>query len=339
MASDTVVIGLNWVGDNVLALPTYRALYHRFRSEGGISVAAPQHIASLLASTGLFRKVIPWSGRIRERIRLLKAGRFRRAVILPNSFRAAMITYAAGIGERWGYSSDARGLLLTHSIGRDRERGHQLDDYAALLAAMNAPRVVDEIPSIRLPVHIRERARKRLRAGGVRLDQPLFGLHAGGLYGRAKHWGDDRYGELAERLMDSGYSVVLLTSPGERQQAETISEKYGEIPIDGDSDDVLQLAATISHCSVIVTNDSGPLHLAAALAVPSVSIFGPTDPARTVIPGATRVVRKPVTCGPCYERECPLRHHRCMTEVSVDEILTAAVGLLQEVAASEVRVL
>src|SRR5438034_7778262 len=117
MASDTVVIGLNWVGDNVLALPTYRALYHRVRSEGGIAVAAPQHIASFLASTGLFRKVIPWNGRLRDRIRLLKAGRFRRAVILPNSFRAAMITYAAGIGERWGYSSDARGLLLTHSIG------------------------------------------------------------------------------------------------------------------------------------------------------------------------------------------------------------------------------
>jgi len=339
MASDTVVIGLNWVGDNVLALPTYRALYHRFRSEGGIAVAAPQHIASFLASTGLFRKVIPWNGRLRDRIRLLKAGRFRRAVILPNSFRAAMITYAAGIGERWGYSSDARGLLLTHSIGRDRERGHQLDDYTALLAAMNAPRVVDEIPSIRLPVHVRERARRRLRASGVRLDRPLFGLHAGGLYGRAKHWGDDRYGELAERLIESGYSVVLLTSPGERLQAETISEKYGEIAIDGDSGDVLQLAATISHCSVIVTNDSGPLHLAAALAVPSVSIFGPTDPARTVIPGATRVVRKPVRCGPCYERECPLRDHRCMTEISVDEVLTAAVGLLQEVAATEVRVL
>ena len=339
MASDTVVIGLNWVGDNVLALPTYRALYHRFRSEGGISVATPQHIASFLASTGLFRKVIPWNGRLRDRIRLLKAGRFRRAVILPNSFRAAMITYAAGIGERWGYSSDARGLLLTHSIGRDRERGHQLDDYTALLAAMNAPRVVDEIPSIRLPVHVRERARRRLRASGVRLDRPLFGLHAGGLYGRAKHWGDDRYGELAERLIESGYSVVLLTSPGERQQAETISEKYGEIAIDGDSGDVLQLAATISHCSVIVTNDSGPLHLAAALAVPSVSIFGPTDPARTVIPGATRVVRKPVRCGPCYERECPLRDHRCITEISVDEVLTAAVGLLQEVAATEVRVL
>ena len=339
MGSDTVVIGLNWVGDNVLALPTYRALYHRFRSEGGIAVAAPQHIASFLASTGLFRKVIPWNGRLRDRIRLLKAGRFRRAVILPNSFRAAMITYAAGIGERWGYSSDARGLLLTHSIGRDRERGHQLDDYTALLAAMNAPRVVDEIPSIRLPVHVRERARRRLRASGVRLDRPLFGLHAGGLYGRAKHWGDDRYGELAERLIESGYSVVLLTSPGERLQAETISEKYGEIAIDGDSGDVLQLAATISHCSVIVTNDSGPLHLAAALAVPSVSIFGPTDPARTVIPGATRVVRKPVRCGPCYERECPLRDHRCMTEISVDEVLTAAVGLLQEVAATEVRVL
>src|SRR5438309_10554840 len=92
----TVVIGLNWVGDNVLALPTYRALHHRFRNEGGIAVAAPEHIASLLASLGLFRKVLPWNGTTRNRIRVLKSGRFRRAIILPNSFRAAMITYAAG---------------------------------------------------------------------------------------------------------------------------------------------------------------------------------------------------------------------------------------------------
>ena len=339
MASETVVIGLNWVGDNVLALPTYRALHHRFRSEGGIAVAAPEHIASLLASVGLFRKVLPWNGTTRNRIRVLKSGRFRRAIILPNSFRAAMIAYAAGISERWGYSSDARGILLTHGIRRDRERGHQLDDYSALLAAINAPRVVDEIPSIKIPVHIREKARKRMRAAGVRLDRPLFGLHAGGLYGRAKHWGDDRYGEIAERLLDDGYSVAMLTSPGERAQAEAIAEQYGNIPVVGGDGDVLQLAAAIWHCSVIVTNDSGPLHLAAALAVPSVSIFGPTDPARTVIPGATRVVRKDVSCGPCYERECPLRDHRCMTEISVDEVFNAAVGLLQEVAAGEVRVL
>lgn len=339
MASETVVIGLNWVGDNVLALPTYRALHHRFRSEGGIAVAAPEHISSLLASVGLFRKVLPWNGTTRNRIRVLKSGRFRRVIILPNSFRAAMIAYAAGIGERWGYSSDARGILLTHGIRRDRERGHQLDDYSALLAAINAPRVVDEIPTIKIPVHIREKARKRLRAAGVRLDRPLFGLHAGGLYGRAKHWGDDRYGETAERLLDDGYSVAMLTSPGERAQAEAIAAQYGDIPVVGGDGDVLQLAAAISHCSVIVTNDSGPLHLAAALAVPSVSIFGPTDPARTVIPGATRVVRKDVACGPCYERECPLRDHRCMTEISVDEVHAAAVGLLQEVAASEVRVL
>ncbi|HEY8130265.1 MAG TPA: lipopolysaccharide heptosyltransferase II [Thermoanaerobaculia bacterium] len=339
MASDTVVIGLNWVGDNVLALPTYRALHHRFRSEGGIAVAAPEHIASLLASLGLFRKVIPWNGRTRDRISLLKAGRFRRAVILPNSFRAAMIAYAAGIRERWGYSTDARGLLLTHGVRRDRELGHQLDDYATLLAAMNAPRVVDEIPTLKLPVYIREKARKRLRAIGVRLDQPLFGLHAGGLYGRAKHWGDARYGQLAERLREDGYSVVLLTSPGELEQAEAIAEECGGMALIGGDGDVLQVAAAISQCSVIVTNDSGPLHLAAALAVPSVSIFGPTDPARTVIPGATRVVRKEVKCGPCYERECPLRDHRCMTEISVEEVYSAAVGLLQEVTATEVRVL
>jgi heptosyltransferase II len=338
MASDTVVIGLNWVGDNILALPTYRALHHRFRSDGGIALAAPQHIAPLLSSIGPFRKVIAWNGKTGDRIRLLKAGRFRRAVILPNSFRAAMIAFAAGIDERWGYSTDARGLLLTHGIRRDPERGHQLDDYATLLAAMNAPRLVDDIPTMTLPVHVREKARRLLRASGVDLERPLFGLHPGGLYGPAKHWGDERYGELADALRADGYSVVLLTSPGERQQAETIAASR-DLPIVGHDGDVLQLAAAISHCSVVVTNDSGPLHLATALAVPSVSIFGPTDPARTVIPGASRVVRKQVPCGPCYQRQCPLGNHRCMTEITVEEVFSASIGLLTEVMAGEVRVL
>ncbi|MGZ7041009.1 MAG: lipopolysaccharide heptosyltransferase II [Thermoanaerobaculia bacterium] len=329
MGSETVVIGLNWVGDNILALPTYRALQHRFHGEGGITVAAPHNVASLLASSGVTRNVISWNGDTRERIHLLKKGGFRRAIILPNSFRAAAIAYAAGISERWGYRTDCRGFLLTHRIDRDAERGHQLDDYTALLNAVNAPRVVDEIPTIELPPTLREKARLRLRALGIRLDRPLFGLHAGGLYGRAKHWGDDRYCQLAERLRADDYGVVLLTSPGERYQAEAIASASG-IPMIGQNGDVLELAAAIAHCSIIVTNDSGPLHLAAALAVPSVSIFGPTDPGRTVIPGASRVLRKPFACQPCYARECPLHHHRCMTEISVDEVYAAAIALFGE---------
>ena len=329
--SETVVIGLNWVGDNVLALPTFRALHHRFRHEGGITVAAPEHIGTLLASMGLFRAIIPWNGNTRDRIQLLKEGQFRRAIILPNSFRAAMVTFAAGIRERWGYSTDARGLFLTHRVARQRDRGHQLDDYADLLAAMNAPRVVDEIPTMMIPANVREKARRSLETLGVRLDRPLFGIHAGGLFGRAKHWGDDRYGELAERLSAHGYSVVLLTSPGEQHQAAMISAASGGLPMIGEDGDVLHLAAAISHCSVIVTNDSGPLHLATALAVPSVSIFGPTDPARTVIPGATRVLHSPLPCQPCYKRVCPLVHHRCMTDISVDEVFASAVGLFQEI--------
>lgn len=331
MSSSTVVIGLNWVGDNVLALPTYRALHHRFRGEGGISVAAPEHIATLLAATGIFRKVIPWNGDTRDRIRLLREGNFRRAIILPNSFRAAMVTFAAGIGERWGYATDLRGMLLTHGVPRNEERGHQLDDYSRLLAAMNAPRVVDEIPTMIIPQVMREKVRRTLRACGVRFDRPLFGLHPGGLYGRAKHWGDLHYGELADRLRATGFEVVLLTSPGEREQAEAISEANGGLAMVGHDGDVLQLAAAISHCSVVVTNDSGPLHLATALAVPSVSIFGPTDPARTVIPGASRVVTASFACQPCYKRDCPLMHHRCMSEIAVDDVFNAAVGLFNEI--------
>lgn len=331
MAIETVVIGLNWVGDNILALPTYRALQYRFRGEGGIVVAAPENVSSLLASSGVCRKVIAWNGRTSGRVTALRQGRFRRAIILPNSFRAAAVTFAAGIGERWGYRGDCRSMLLTHGVNRIRERRHQLDDYTALLSALNAPRVVDELPSMSLSANARERARRRLRNLGIKLQRPLFGLHAGGLYGRAKHWGDARYIDLAERLRSNGFDVVLLTSPGERAQAESISAACNGLPTIGASGDVLELAAAIAHCSVVVTNDSGPLHLAAALAVPSVSIFGPTDPARTVIPGASRVIRQSLACQPCYARECPLGHHRCMTEISVDEVYTAVIGLFSEV--------
>jgi heptosyltransferase-2 len=252
-------------------------------------------------------------------------------VILPNSFRAAMVAFAAGIGERWGYSTDCRSLLLTHRVPHDVARGHQLEDYTPLLNAMNAPRVVDEIPTMALPTATKEKARRRLRQLGIKLDRPLFGIHAGGLYGRAKHWGDDRYCEVADRLRADGCNVLLLTSPGERVQAETIAATCNNLPIIGDDGDVLTLAAAISQCAVIITNDSGPLHLAAALAVPSVSIFGPTDPGRTVIPGASRVVRKPTSCAPCYARECPLGHHRCMRDITVDEVYEAAVGLYAEI--------
>jgi heptosyltransferase-2 len=164
----------------------------------------------------------------------------------------------------------------------------------------------------------------------VQAEQRPVETNAGGFYGEAKHWGDDRYGDLADRLLAAGYSVVLLTSPSERAQAESIAATR-EVPVVGHDGDVLQLAAAISHCSVVVTNDSGPLHLATALAVPSVSIFGPTDPGRTVIPGASRVLRRDLACQPCYARECPLRDHRCMSEIGVDEVYAAALGLFLEI--------
>ena len=339
MSCETVAIGLNWVGDNILALPTFKALQHRFRSEGGIAIAAPANVAPLFDAMGTFKQVIPWPRSTRKRIAALRASEFRRAIILPNSFRAAMIACAAGIDERWGYATDLRRIMLTHPVRRPEPRGHQLDDYTALLASLNAPRVVDDIPAIKLPAAIRERGRKRLLSIGLHLDRPIFGVHAGGLYGRAKHWGDSRYVDTINGLRLEGYDVVLLTSPGEREQAERIATTCNGVPIVGHDGDVLELTAAMSYCAAVITNDSGPLHVAAALAVPSVSIFGPTDPERTVIPGASRVIRRTLACQPCYQRECPLGHHRCMTDVTVDEVLTAAVGLFAAAETAEEAVI
>jgi heptosyltransferase-2 len=328
MACETVVIGLNWVGDNVLALPTLKALQHRFRSEGGIAVAAPANVATLLETTGIFKQVVVWNRSTRQRIAALRAGDFRRAIILPNSFRAAAVAFAAGIPERWGYPTDWRGFLLTHPVAKPATRGHQLDDYTALLTALSAPRVVDDVPTIKLSQAIRERGRRRLLNIGLHLDRPVIGVHPGGLYGRAKHWGDMAYVDAIKRLRAEGFDIVLLTSPGEREQAERIATTCNGVPMIGHDGDVLEMAAAISQCAAVITNDSGPLHVATALSVPSVSIFGPTDPERTVIPGATRVIRRTLACQPCYQRDCPLGHHRCMADVSVDEVHAAAMGLL-----------
>lgn len=340
MKCKTVVIGLNWVGDNVLALPTFKALQHRFRSEGGIAVAAPANVATLLEATGIFKQVVVWNRSTRQRIAALRAGGFERAVILPNSFRAAAVAMAAGIEERWGYPTDWRGFLLTHPVAKPAARGHQLDDYTALLGALNAPRVVGDVPTIKLPASVRERGRRRLLNIGMHLDRPVIGVHPGGLFGRAKHWGDAAYVDAIKRLRGEGFDIVLLTSPGEREQAERIAMTCNGVPMIGHDGDVLELAAAISQCAAIITNDSGPLHVATALSVPSVSIFGPTDPERTVIPGATRVVRRTLACQPCYQRDCPLGHHRCMNDVSVDEVFGAAVGLFatQEIPARHVDV-
>jgi heptosyltransferase II len=340
MACETVVIGLNWVGDNVLAIPAYKALQHRFRSEGGIAVAAPQNVAPLLEASGIFKQVIPWSRSTRGRVAALRAaGDFRRAVILPNSFRAAMVAFLAGIDERWGYPTDLRRVLLTHAVEQREPRGHQLDDYTSLLTALNAPRVVDDLPTIKLPNAVRERGRRQLLAVGMHLDRPIIAVHAGGLYGRAKHWGDTRYVDVIKRLRLEGFDIVLLTSPGERAQAERIAMTCNGVPIVGHDGDVLELAAAISHCAAVITNDSGPLHLAAALAVPSVSIFGPTDPARTVIPGASHVVKATIDCQPCYQRECPMRHHRCMTEVQVEDVFAATVSMFAVAEENETAVI
>ena len=336
MACETIAIGLNWVGDNILALPTYKALQHRFRSEGGIAVAAPRNVATLLEATGIFREVVAWNRSTSDRIAALRAGRYRRAVILPNSFRAAMVAFAAGVDERWGYPTDVRRFFLTHSVTPPETRGHQLDDYTSLLAALNAPRVVDDVPTIRLPKAIRERGRSKLLSIGLHLDRPVIGVHAGGLYGRAKHWGDSRYVDVIGRMRLEGFDVVLLTSPGEHAQAEKIATTCNGVPMVGHDGDVLELAAAMSHCAAIITNDSGPLHLAAALSIPSVSIFGPTDPGRTVIGGASRVVRATLDCQPCYQRECPLRTHQCMADITVDDVFGAAMTLFEPAAGEAV---
>jgi heptosyltransferase-2 len=338
-----LVRATNWVGDAVMSVPALQAL-REHNPQARISILARPWVAGLYGREGFCDEVIPydaprgWRG-LGEKRRVaaeLRARQFDCAVLLQNAFEAAAMARWAGIPIRIGYDRDARGWLLTHPIplpvAGDIPR-HQRFYYLELLkrAKLIAGYEKDSIIRLGGAADAAERGRAQFRKAGI--DGAVVGVSPGAAYGGAKRWLPERFAEAAVAgARERGAQVAIFGSKEEASICQTVCQEIsragvrchnfaGVTPLDA----FVEMAAA---CGLFLTNDSGAMHVASALGVPTVAVFGATDDEATGPTGAgSRVVRQAVDCSPCLLRECPI-DHRCMTRVTATQVVEAAHGLV-----------
>ncbi len=313
----------NWLGDAVMALPAIRDLRRHFAGHS-LTIAARGSIAPVFrAVPGIDRIVVLERGKEGSQLR----GDI--GILLPNSFRSAWILKKAGVKERWGYRSDFRRLLLTRSARMPRGRVSFPEYYSNLVRQLG----IETGPltaQLTVPPSAGAAALSLLSERGWQPGQPLVGIAPGAAFGHAKRWSPARYAELGSLLAGAGVACVILGRSEDRDAARDIKG----IDLIGRTD-LMMLMGVVSHCSVVVANDSGALHLAGGLGVPVVGIWGPTDErySTPVTPyedsRTVAAISESVFCRPCFLADCPI-DHRCMKRIPTERVHDAVRRFLQE---------
>jgi heptosyltransferase-2 len=326
----------NWIGDAVMSLPALRAIRDIF-PRAHLAVLAKPWVGDLYARETAIDRVIPYAGTRSEIAAQLRAQRFDAAILLQNAFGAALIMRMAGIPVRIGYRRDGRGFLLTHAIPvpepGDIPR-HERFYYLELLRRAGLMERFPDCDAIRLGGIDEACAAGQARLAELGIDSPVVGISPGAAYGSAKRWPAERFAEVARAYAPA---VVLFGSAAERDLCDTIAAQVpGARNLAGQTTlrEFIDLAAA---CRLFLTNDSGAMHVASALGVPTVTVFGATDDTTTGPTGPlARIVREHAECAPCLLRECPI-DHRCMTRVTPARVLDVARALLTESSTADPR--
>jgi heptosyltransferase-2 len=338
-----LVRATNWVGDAIMALPALRAVRARF-PESRIAIVARPYVADIYRGQKICDELISYDPQGthkglggRERLaRELRAQRFDVALLLQNAFDAAWLAWRAAVPDRIGYARDGRSVLLTRKIPvpkRGEIPAHEQFYYLELLRRAGWINSLPGESFVRLDVsreHCRQ-AEETLSSAGARRNVPRIAIGAGASYGSAKCWPPDRFADFVNRFRShTDADVILFGTAAEQKVSDAIAAgiRGPSITLVGKTA-IADLPALLSRCQLFVGNDSGAMHVAAAVALPVVAIFGPTDPHGTapITPRCTVVQERPY-CSPCFLRRCPI-DHRCMTSVRPEAVETAAIGWLR----------
>ena len=344
LITNIVVRAPNWIGDAVMGTPALMDLRRAYPG-ATITLWARPAVAELLRGHPGIDEILVYEYRGKHRgvlgklalIQALRGRNFQLAILFQNAFEAALLTFLAGIVERVGYATDGRTWLLSNPIKAPIKKGadHQVHNYRGLIPDVTGAQT-DCRPNLVVQKGENERVDQRFPEIALKDGDCLIGINPGAIYGTAKRWLPERFAEAADQLVkkfqeDSlpgkKVSCVVVGGPGEEALGQCIARYMKEQPIVLSGKTTLrELMNIIRRCSIFLTNDTGPMHIANAFGVPLVAIFGSTDPDDTS-PYHNRqaVVRSPVTCAPCFLRHCPI-DHRCMTGVSVQEVYQAALS-------------
>jgi heptosyltransferase II len=321
----------NWVGDAVMSMPAFEAVRENF-PESHVTVLARPWVAPLYESHPAANEVIPYkrgygywedSSEFFRVIRILRALHFDMAVLFQNAFEAALIARLAGIKIRVGYNTDGRGFLLSHSVVRGKEvlKLHQVEYYLTFLRALgwDAP---TRDPALRASPESVGRSKSLLSSKGIEDHDWLVGLSPGAAYGPAKRWPVERFAAIGDRaIREWGAKVVLIGTEKEKELGDTLisAAAPGAVNLCGMTG-LGDALALIKRCQLFVSNDSGLMHVAAALKVPTVAIFGSTDSVATGPRGKNaRIVKQDVECSPCLKPECTAGY-RCLLAVQPEDV-------------------
>jgi len=337
-----VVRGTNWVGDSVMTVPALRAL-HRVLPNANITLAIRPGAKGIFSEADFIDDVLVYNRKnafsVIPQVREWRRRNFDLAVLFQNAFEAALIPFLAGVPVRLGYATESRQALLTHSLELPdwRSSRHEVFYYLYLVTALEqmlfgSSSICGAEPdaSISISETRRAEAYDLLRAYGIREDDSVVAICPGSINSRAKRWPAEAYAALADRLIESQRQVVLIGSQGEAEVSQEVVSRMRHEPVVLTGKTTLdQVTAVLATVDLIVTNDTGPAHIGAALGRPTIVIFGPTNPltTRPFSPNA-EVLRHPPECAPCMLRDCPI-DHRCMTAITVDEVFERSHALLK----------
>jgi len=328
----------NWVGDAIMALPALRAVRKRF-PEAEIAIVGRPYVADIYRDQEICNQLIPYDPKDlhagfsgRERLAAeLRAQKFDVALLLQNAFDAAWLAWRANIPERIGYARDVRSFLLTKAVPLPRHGETPMHEKFYYLELLRRAGWLDSVQDetfigLSVPEEKRRSADELLCKFGVRQGALRIAIGAGASYGSAKCWPPPRFAEVANRLQsEADADVILFGIAAEATVSTAISGELRRPPINlTGKTAIADLPALLSQCHLFIGNDSGAMHVAAAVGLPIVAVFGPTDPNGTA-PVTTRcsIVQQKPYCSPCFLRCCPT-DHRCMTAITVGMVAAAA---------------
>jgi len=315
----------------VMSLPAMEALRDIFPN-AFIAVLARPWVTPLMEHNPAVDQVIPFQKKVGilektvDIIRISKTIRkmqFDLAILFQNAFEAALIAYLSGIKYRIGFNTDGRRFLLSHVVIKDHDllKHHQVEHYLTLLRAMGWEAKTRD-PVLTLNHEDMDFALSRLSSQGIKPDDRLIGLSPGAIFGPAKRWPPERFAVIGDWAAERwGAKTVLVGSAGEKDICKKVAQSMKNASIDLCGQTTLdEVMAVIKRCDLFVTNDSGLMHVAAALNVPTVAIFGSTDHVATGPRNPrARIVRHDLDCAPCLKRECPT-HYDCMLGIEPEEV-------------------
>lgn len=344
----TIVVRVpNWIGDAVMCIPALMDIREHF-PRARITILARPIVGEMLSGQPCVDEVITFAHQSEHRgiigfwnlVGSVRKKQFDLAVLFQNAFEAAVIAWAAGIPSRIGYATDGRRWLLSQSVPKpDPTTLHHTQYYQRVVSSMSHVPGKDRCPRLLLSTEVKSECANKFSEVFFPSDSIWIGINPGSVYGSAKRWLPERFAEVGDSLVERMTGMypgnplvrcVLIGGKGEEGLGQDIAGlmRYEPLVLSGKTT-IQELMGVLTRCSVLVTNDTGPMHMGQALGVPVVAVFGSTDPLTTGPYGQSQgVVKASTRCAPCLLRACPI-DHRCMTRVSVETVVEVALSQIK----------